>query len=958
MNIISEQEKKVLSFWEKNKIFEKSVKKKKGKGFFSFYDGPPFATGIPHYGHILATTIKDSVLRYWTMKGYQVPRRVGWDCHGLPIENLIEKEMNIKNKKEIESFGIKKFNKLCRNSVFRCVQDFEITLKRVGRWADYEDSYATLDNKYIESVWWVFSQLWKEKLVYKDYRVIPFCPRCGTPISNFEVNQGYKDVEDNSIYLKFKIQNPQFKNSYFLSWTTTPWTLPGNVALAVNPKAEYVLVEKDGQGLILAKDCLSVLKEKYKTIKKFKGKDLKGLKYEPLFDSLKKIENIENAFRILPASFVATDEGTGIVHTAVMYGQDDFDLGRKYNLPAFHIVDQSGRFKNQVEKWAGRFVKDVEDEIIQDLDEKGFLYKKEKAIHSYPFCWRCDTALLYYAFNTWYIKVSQIKNNLIDNNKKIHWVPNHIKNGRFGKWLKGSKDWAFSRNRFWGAPIPIWTCTGCDNIKVIGSIKELEKASNKKIKDLHRPYIDENKFKCKKCGKLMKRIEEVFDCWFESGSMPYAQWHYPFENKKMVEKTFPADFIAEGLDQTRGWFYTLHVLASALTLKNKGLGKNKPAFKNAIVNGMILDSQGKKLSKRLKNYPETTEVFEQYGADALRFFLLSSTPIGEDYLFSGKQVENIYRNIISTFWHSYLFFNTYKDKNFKPEKNFKINGKLNKWILSRINSLNKEVIFWMDKFELTKASRPIIEFIDDFSNWYIRRSRKKMQSFLKNDEEKKETSQVFYQSLILLSKIMACFTPFISEYVYQEIKSKKDPESIHLTQYPKPDLKKINKKLEGKMRQAREIVRLALAQRSEKGIKVRQPLNQLTINNQKELKQEKELLELIKDEINVKKINFGKALKLDTRITLELKEEGIIREIIRQIQQKRKKAGLRPQDEVLVQYFSDDSDLNYFLNKNEKLILSQGKIKNLGKKQKNFFSKENETIIEGKKLFLLIKKIC
>jgi isoleucyl-tRNA synthetase len=952
---LAQIEEKILEFWQKNKIFEKSVKKKKKQRFFSFYDGPPFATGIPHYGHILATTIKDTVLRYWTMKGYQVPRRVGWDCHGLPIENLIEKETGIKNKREIEKFGIEKFNKLCQDSVFRCVKDFETTLKRVGRWADYQDSYATLDNNYIESVWWVFSRLWQQNLVYKDYRVIPFCPRCGTPISNFEVNQGYKDVKDNSVYLKFKITDKRFKNSYLLSWTTTPWTLPGNVALAVNLKADYVLVKEKNENLILAKNCLSILKEKYQIIKKFKGKDLVGLKYQPLFNCLEKVENIDNAFQVLPAGFVTIDEGTGIVHTAVMYGQDDFDLGRKYNLPAFHTVDQSGKFKKQVEKWAGRFVKDVEDEIIEDLRLRNILYKKEKIVHSYPFCWRCDTFLLYYAFNTWYIKVSQIKKNLIDNNKKIHWVPGHIKNGRFGKWLQGARDWAFSRNRFWGAPIPIWVCSGCDNSVAIGSIKELEKKSGKKIKNFHRPHIDQIVFDCHKCGKKMKRIEEVFDCWFESGSMPYAQWHYPFENKKFVEQTFPADFIAEGLDQTRGWFYTLHVLAAALTLNNKQLGKNQPAFKNAIVNGMILDSQGKKLSKRLRNYPETTEVFEKYGADSLRFFLLSSTPIGEDYLFSAKQVENVYRNIISTFYHSFVFFNTYKDKKFKPVEKFKNNSKLNKWILSRVNSLNKEVSFWMDKYDLTKASRPIIEFIDDFSNWYVRRSRKKMQKTV-NDKEKQETSQVFYQTLIVLSKIMACFIPFITEHVYQEIKTKKDFQSIHLDQYPEVETKRIDKKLEEKMKKTREIVTLALAERVKKAVKVRQPLAELTIDNQ-ELKNEKELLELIKDEVNVKKISFGKKLKLDFSITAELKEEGMVREIIRQIQQKRKKAGLKPEDEILVKYFSDNQ-LIEILDKNKEFILKEAKIKNLILMKDDFFEKENEINIDQKKLYLLIKKTC
>jgi len=970
MNKLSGIEKKVLNFWERNKIFEKSIKKKKGKPFFSFYDGPPFATGVPHYGHILATTIKDAVLRYWTMKGYRVPRRVGWDCHGLPVENLIEKELGIKNKKEIEALGIEKFNKLCRDSVFRCVKDFEVTLKRVGRWADYKNSYATLDNSYIESVWWVFSQLWQEGLVYKDYRVNPYCPKCGTPLSNFEVNQGYKDVKDNSVYLKFRIKDSRFKNVYLLSWTTTPWTLPGNVALAVHPRADYCLVKNNGESLILAQECLSVLKGKYKIIKKLKGKSLKGLKYEPLFDCLKGVENIENAFQILPASFVLTNEGTGIVHTAVMYGQDDFLLGKKYNLPAFHTVDELGRFTKEVKKWAGKFVKDAEDEISEDLNKRGFLYKTEKIVHAYPFCWRCDTPLLYYALDTWYIAVAKIKKNLIENNQKIHWVPAHIKSGRFGKWLKAARDWAFSRNRFWGAPIPIWVCDGCKNIKVIGSVKELEKLGKKKIKDLHRPYIDKITFKCERCSGRMKRVEEVFDCWFESGSMPYAQRHYPFENKKLVEKTFPADFIAEGLDQTRGWFYTLHVLASALTLKNRGLGKNKPAFKNAIVNGLILDSQGRKLSKKLGNYPETGEVFEKYGADSLRYFLLSSTPIGEDYLFSAKGVEDAFRKVISTWWHSYSFFVTYKDKDFKPKERFKSNDQLNKWLLARLSATNKEVAFWLDRYELTRGARPLAKFIDDLSNWYIRRSRRKFQNPL-DKQAGEEASQVLYQSLMVLCKMMAPFAPFVSEYIYRALKIKKDPESVHLCNYPQAKTKLINKRLVERMATVRKVVTLALAERIKAGIKVRQPLNKLRIANY-ELRNEKELLGLIKDEVNVKEISFGKTLKLDTKITPELKEEGILREIIRHIQEMRKKAGLRPKGKILVSY-SGSSDLNKILVKNKNFILNEAKIKNLIlerrplhhppakggplEKLKETFDAEKQIKVDQKKLWLAIKKL-
>ncbi len=949
-------EEKILKFWQKNKIFEKSIYQKKKKPFFSFYDGPPFATGKPHYGHILATTIKDTILRYWTMKGYQVPRRVGWDCHGLPVENLIEKELGINNKREIEVYGIEKFNYACRASVFRCVKDFEETLKRVGRWADYQKAYATLDNEYIESVWWVLKQLWQKGLVYKNYRVVPYCPRCGTSLSNFEVNQGYKQVKDPSVFVKFQITTPslnkifggrQNSKTYFLVFTTTPWTLPANVALAICPQANYVLVRQGRENYLLAEKRKEVLRGKYQIVKSFKGKELIGITYEPLFDSLinQKVKNIENAFRVLPADFVSLQEGTGIVHTAVMYGEEDFQLGKKFNLPQYHLVDEAGFFKKEIKEFAGLFIKEADQKIIQNLTNKGFLYKKEEILHSYPFCWRCDSPLLYYAFESWYIKVTEFKRELVANNKKIHWVPEHIKMGRFGNWLKEARDWNFSRNRFWGAPIPIWLCQGdkiknCDNIKVIGSLKELQRFSGKKPKDLHRPFIDEITFQCEKCLGTMKRILEVFDCWFESGSMPYAQWHYPFENKKLFEKTFPADFIAEGLDQTRGWFYTLHVLATALF--------NKPAFKNVIVNGLILDTEGRKLSKRLKNYPEPKEIFNNYGADSLRYFLLVSTPIGEDYRFSCKGVEEVCKKILTTIWNSYNFFETYKPKNFKPTKRFPIKNVLDKWIISRLNTLNEQVIYYMDRYEITKAARLFSDFIEDLSNWYIRRSRKR------------EFSQQLHYLLFSLSKLIAPFLPFISEELYQKLRMRYYLESVHLCDYPKANKKLINKKLEEKMKEAREIVAQALSQRAKAAIKVRQPLFKLKIKNKK-LKIGKELLSLIKEEVNVKRIVFDNKIKnqieLDTKITPQLKQEGILREVIRNIQEMRKKAGLTPKDKISIVYLGESS-LNRILDKNKKIILKETLAKNfsLGKKPDKKLKIEKEIKIDTMDLWLGIKK--
>ena len=925
-------EEKILKYWKDKDIFHKSIKNREGCSFFSFYDGPPFATGKPHYGHILATTIKDTILRYWTMKGYQVPRRIGWDCHGLPIENLIEKEMGIKNKKEIEEMGVEKFNDACKASVFACVDDFESILKRVGRWADYDKAYSTMENNYIESVWWVLSQLWNKDLVSKKYRVSPYCPRCGTTLSNFEVNQGYKETRDKSIYIKFKTNQ-----GYFLVWTTTPWTLPGNVALAVNPEMIYCLVENNNEKYILAKERLFILDGDYKIINEIKGKELIGLKYEPMFDYLKNTENIENAFQVVSGDFVSSDNGTGIVHMNPMYGEDDFDIGKKYNLPFFHTVDSSGNFKEEVYDFKGDFVKDADEKIINKLKDNNVFYKEEIILHEYPYCWRCDSPLLYYATESWYVSVVNIKDQLIKNNKEIHWVPDHIKEGRFGKWLEGARDWNFSRNRFWGTPIPIWECEECKEIICINSIEDLERKTNFKLKDLHLPYIDEVKIECPQCKKEMKRTSGVFDCWFESGSMPYAQWHYPFENKELVEKTFPADFIAEGLDQTRGWFYTLHVLATALTMEDIGLGKNKPAFKNVIVNGLILDEKGRKLSKKLKNYPDPKEVFDKYGADALRMFLLSSTSIGEDYRFSEERVKEVWRKIISSIENCYSFYETYKGEHEETESN----NVLDKWIMSKIEKLNEEIVNLMDDYELTKSSRLFYDFLDNLSNWYIRRSRKRFQKA----EEIKEASFTLNYVLLKLSKLIAPFAPFIAEEIF--LKLDNSIESVHLSDYPQIKKQYIDDGLEKEMQEARDIVNLVLRERSEKGIKVRQPLNCLKIK--KEIK--KDILDLIKEEINVKEIIVDKSIsnevELDLEITEELKEEGMIRDIVRHIQQMRKEQGFIPKDRIIVHYQNSDF-FDKILLKNKEGILKD----TLGDDFKN-----EASIVDGKEVLISENKI-
>jgi len=938
------KEEKIIEFWEKEDIFHKSIENRKDAPFFSFYDGPPFATGKPHYGHVLATTIKDTVLRYWTMKGFQVPRRVGWDCHGLPVENLIEKELGIKNKKQIEEMGIQKFNDACKSSVFACTTEWLTTLRRVGRWADYSNAYSTLDNNYIESVWWVLKQLWNKELVSRNYRVSPYCPRCSTTLSNFEVNQGYKETRDKSVYVKFKIvENKEFEDASFLVWTTTPWTLPGNVALAVNKDLEYVHIKTiNNEEFVLLNERLFVLEEEYKVIKKFKGKELIGIKYEPLFDYLKKekVDNIKNAYQVFNGEFVSNEDGTGIVHINPMYGEDDFNLGKEHELPFFHTVDTNGKFKKEVSDFQDIFVKDADPKIIENLKERKLLLKEELIIHEYPYCWRCDTPLLYYAIESWYVLVTKIKDKLIENNKKISWVPSHLKEGRFGKWLEGARDWDISRSRFWGAPIPIWQCESCKERICVGSIEELKKLAVKEydLKDLHLPYIDEVKLKCPKCNKEMKRTPEVFDCWFESGSMPYAQWHYPFENKELVEKTYPADFIAEGLDQTRGWFYTLHILAAALTIDDIGLGKDNPAFKNVIVNGLVLDDKGRKLSKKLKNYPDMTDVFDKYGADPLRYFLLSSTNIGEEYRFSEDKVKEVWRKIISALENCFVFFETYKEGGKISMGHPHVGGNiLDDWIISKTEGLNRDVNKWMEKYELTKSSRLFGDYIDDLSNWYIRRSRRRFQK-PENQKEKDEATETLHYVLLKLSKLMAPFTPFISEEIYLKMKNE-GKESVHLCDYPEPQLNLIDENLNNQMVWAKDAVNLILAERAKEKVKVRQPLGSARLpaeikgialdNDTKSV-----LLELIKDEVNIKNISIDYTLKCETgyyeisgglvdfEITKELREEGEVREIIRQIQQIRKEMKLVPEDTISILYQKSEI-FDKIIDKNKDTILRE-----------------------------------
>lgn len=1121
------REEVILKFWLDNKIFEKSLKKNEGGAEYTFYDGPPFATGLPHYGHILAGTIKDVLPRYQTMKGKFSRRRWGWDCHGLPIENIVEKEFNLKSKKEIENFGIEQFNLRAREKIFTYADEWKRQVPRLGRWVDMENDYKTMDASYTESVWWVFKALYDKGLAYEGYKSMHICPRCATTLSNFEVSLGYKDITDISVTVKFELtdtavkhfsqitENPdqtteKASSVFVLAWTTTPWTLPGNVALAINPEIDYVEVLTEGSEdkFIVAKSRVeAVFKENFKILKEFKGRELIGLKYKPVFDYyqnkvLKDAQGRElkedTGWKIYGADFVTTEDGTGVVHIAPAFGEDDMNLGKEQHLPFIQHVSIDGCFTAEVTDWSGELVKPKDDhtkidvEIIKYLANRNLLFAKDKYSHSYPHCWRCQTPLLNYATNSWFIDVPKIRENLVKNNQGINWVPEHIKDGRFGNWLEGAREWAISRQRYWGAPLPIWKCSNCKEVKVIGSIQELKelipasgnkymvmrhgefegtaddlicvkpeaqsKLTTKGVEqvvsagksltgqtidiifssdfvrtretaeliaetigydktkivydrrlrewnvgdwhgktwkslteaypsrdyryrnpigggesvldvkrrvgdfiydidskyqgknilivshglpitclmavanglsekemisldswggqvplaqlqdlsfrqlphnrdfelDLHRPYIDQITFRCS-CGGEMKRIPDLFDCWFESGSMPYGQAHYPFENKDTFDPErgigFPADFIAEGLDQTRGWFYSMLVLSTALF--------NQTSYKNVIVNGIVLGEDGEKMSKSLKNYPDPMIVVDKYGADALRFYLLSSPIVrAEDLSFSEKGLSELYRRVIMRLSNVVTFFETYTDRKQQiNSENLDSKNILDQWILARLNELISGVEKNLDGYELDRATRQIDDFIDDLSNWYLRRSRDR---FKTGDADQEAATGTTYFVLKELAKVMAPFTPFIAEEIYQKLKTANEPESVHLCDWPHPT-DTVQPEILANMDKARQIVELGLAARMSAGIKVRQPLSTLKIKSSLP----ENYFSVIEEELNVKKVIVDSTIEgevwLDIELTDELIREGQVRDLIRGIQDMRKKAGLNPGKLVLVE---------------------------------------------------------
>ncbi len=847
---IPKREEEILSFWKKNKIFEKSISQREGYPRFVFYEGPPTANGRPGVHHVLARIFKDSVCRYKAMQGFLVERKGGWDTHGLPVEIEVEKSLGLKNKKDIEKYGIENFIKKCKESVFTYKIEWEKLTERIAFWLDMENPYITYENYYIETIFWILKEIYNKGLLYKGYKTVPYCPRCGTTLSSHEVSLGYKDVYDPSVFVKFKLKDEE--NTYFLVWTTTPWTLPSNLLLAINSALYYVKVKLNDEYIILAKDRINeVLKdEKYEIIEEFKGEKLIDKEYIPLFD----FANVsKKVYFVAHGDFVSIEEGTGIVHIAPGYGADDLELGMRFKLPVVQLVNDSGYFVEESGFLSGKWFKDADKLIIKNLKERGILYKEEKYLHSYPHCWRCDTPLLYFTKSSWFIKTTEVKDKLIKNNQKVNWYPEHIKDGRFGNWLENLVDWALSRERYWGTPLPIWECKNCEHIEVIGSIQELKEKSINFVEnlDLHRPYIDEIKLKCPKCDGEMERVKEVIDVWFDSGAMPYAQYHYPFENIEKFKECFPADYICEGIDQTRGWFFTLHVLGTLLF--------DSPAFKNCLCLELVLDEKGEKMSKHKGNIVNPWEVLNSEGADAIRWYLFTVTPPWIPRRFSKNTVSVAIKNFIIPLRSSTSFFTLYANiDRFEPEKfeYIQVSDRdiMDRWLISKLNSLIKYVNKNLEVYNITEATRSIEKFIDYLTNWYIRLNRKR---FWKGDMDKDKISAYFtlYETLLTLSKLIAPFVPFVSEDIYQTIKNSNSKESVHLEDYPRVDETKIDIELEKRMEFVIDIVELGRGARKKAQVKVRQPLKKLYIYTTNKESVDK-FLDLIKSELNVKEIEF------------------------------------------------------------------------------------------------------
>ncbi|NLB69352.1 MAG: isoleucine--tRNA ligase [Lentisphaerae bacterium] len=849
----------ILKFWHENDIFNKSLKQTEGGDEFVFYDGPPFATGLPHYGHLLAGTIKDIIPRYQTMRGKHVERRFGWDCHGLPIEALAQDALGISGAHDIKEFGIGKFNEQCRSMVMQYVEEWRNTVTRMGRWVDFDNDYKTLDKNFMETIWWVFKQLWEQERVYKSYRIMPYSWKLNTPLSNFEAGSNYKDVQDPAVTVRVEVTEgapADWGKTYLLIWTTTPWTLPGNLAICAGPEIDYVAVrdKDDGATYVLAKERVdSVYRNStdYDISAEFKGSFVEGWKYEPIFSNFKETPS---AFRVLNAGFVTTSEGTGLVHMAPAYGEDDFQVCRAEGITAIaDPLDDDCNFTEAIPEYKGLFCKDADRLIIRRLKDEGKLVHQTTIVHPYPFCDRTDTPLIYRAIDAWYVRVEDLRERLVKNNSEVYWMPEYVGERRFANWLKEAKDWNISRNRFWGSCIPLWINEeDPDDIICVGSIDELKELSGIKLDDLHKHIVDQ--VIIERDGKTYRRTPEVLDCWFESGAMPYAQQHYPFENKEKFEDIYPADFIAEGLDQTRGWFYTLLVLGTMLF--------DKAPFKNVVVNGLILAEDGKKMSKRLQNYPDPMDVISTYGADALRLYMTNSAVVhAENLRFSEAGVKQILREILIPFWNSYSFFVTYANVDGWSEDALIIpdsTNELDRWIVSSLETLIAEVADAMDAYDLQRSVRPFVNFIENLTNWYIRRSRRRFWKS-QNDSDKLNAYRTLRYVLVQLCKVAAPFTPFIAEEIYRNLRGTDMPESVHLTDFPTANADARDSRLEEQMGYVQTAVNLGHFLRKQSDMKVRQPLARAIVVSSHEdtVESIKPMAEVIAEELNVKKVEFG-----------------------------------------------------------------------------------------------------
>ncbi|WP_347995379.1 isoleucine--tRNA ligase [uncultured Eubacterium sp.] len=857
-----EREKKTEKFWKDNDIFEKSMESRKQGPTYTFYDGPPTANGKPHIGHVLTRVIKDMIPRYRTMKGYMVPRKAGWDTHGLPVELEVEKLLGLNGKEQIEEYGMEPFIKKCKESVWKYKGMWEDFSGTVGFWADMDNPYVTYDDNFIESEWWALKNIWDKKLLYKGFKIVPYCPRCGTPLSSQEVAQGYKSVKERSAIVRFKVVG---EDAYFLAWTTTPWTLPSNVALCVNPNDTYCKVKAaDGYTYYMAEALLDTVLGKlatedekaYEVLETMKGADLENKEYEPLYDCAKAIADKQRkkGFFVTCDTYVTMSDGTGIVHIAPAFGEDDANVGRKYDLPFVQLVNDKGQLTDDT-PYAGLFVKDADPKVLVDLDKRGQLFDAPKFEHDYPHCWRCDTPLIYYARESWFIKMTEVKDKLVANNNTVNWIPKSIGEGRFGNWLENVQDWGISRNRYWGTPLNIWECCDCGCQESIGSRAELAERSGNpddaKV-ELHRPYIDEVTFKCKKCGGTMKRVPEVIDCWFDSGAMPFAQHHYPFENKDLFEQQFPADFISEAVDQTRGWFYSLMAESTLLF--------DKAPYKNVIVLGHVQDENGQKMSKSKGNAVDPFEALGQYGADAIRWYFYTNSAPWLPNRFHGKAVQEGQRKFMGTLWNTYAFYVLYAEiDQFDPTKytlNYDKLSVMDKWLLSKLNTMVKSVDDNLANYRIPEAARALDDFVDDMSNWYVRRSRER---FWAKDmpQDKINAYMTLYTALVTVSKAAAPMIPFMTEDIYQNIVKNVDataPESIHLCDFPEVNEAFIDKELEENMENVLEVVVMGRACRNASGIKNRQPIGKMMVKAEFDLSEFYK--EIIEDELNVKTVEF------------------------------------------------------------------------------------------------------